>query len=103
MTTDTGIVFAPEQVENLAHNQTKGAFHPFTCPNRGDGNHRDAYGDKGALVATVRGWICPFCDYTQDWAHDSMTSHKSVQFSFKTAVDASPSPTALSPSKGEGE
>ena len=22
-----------------------------------------------ALVATVNGWICPTCDYTQDWAH----------------------------------
>jgi hypothetical protein len=22
------------------------------------------------LVATVNGWICPTCDYTQDWAHD---------------------------------
>lgn len=21
------------------------------------------------LVATVNGWICPTCDYTQNWAH----------------------------------
>lgn len=64
--------FTAEQVENLAHNQTCGHVHPFTCPNRGDGEHRDAYGDKGALVATVRGWICPFCDYTQVGAHNLM-------------------------------
>lgn len=69
-------MFTPDEVEVLAHNQTAHVIHPFTCPNRGDGNHREAYGDKGALVATVRGWICPFCDYTQDWAHESMKVHK---------------------------
>jgi hypothetical protein len=26
-------------------------------------------GDRGVLVPTVRGWICPFCDYKQNWAH----------------------------------
>jgi len=51
-------------------NQTARRFHPFTCPNRSDGEHRNFNGDKGALVATRRGWICPWCDYTQDWAHD---------------------------------
>lgn len=45
-------------------------MHPFTCGNRG--NHPVLAGDKGILVPTVRGWICPFCDYTQDWAHDFM-------------------------------
>lgn len=71
-------VFTPDEVAALAKNQTnegRGPFeqrHPFTCANRGDGNHRHAYGDLGALVPTVRGWICPFCDYTQDWAHDFM-------------------------------
>jgi hypothetical protein len=45
-------------------------MHPFTCPNRG--GHPEVAGDKGILVPTVRGWICPFCDYTQDWAHDFM-------------------------------
>ncbi|RWB67605.1 hypothetical protein [Mesorhizobium sp.] len=70
------MAFTAEQVENLAHNQTSGHVHPFTCANRGDGNHRNAYGDLGALVATVRGWICPFCDYTQDWAHGGMLTGK---------------------------
>lgn len=47
-------------------------MHPFTCGNRGDGNHVANAVDLGALVPTVRGWICPFCDYRQDWAHDFM-------------------------------
>lgn len=59
--------FTPDQVERLAEWQQDGGVHPFTCPNRGDGNHRDIYGDLGALVPTIRGWICPFCDYTQSW------------------------------------
>jgi hypothetical protein len=49
-------------------------LHPFTCPNRG--NHPELAGDKGVLVPTVRGWICPFCDYTQDWAHDFMMGQR---------------------------
>lgn len=65
-------VFTADEVANLAHYQVAGGFHPFTCANRGDGNHREAYGDKGALIPTVRGWICPFCDYTQKWAHNFM-------------------------------
>lgn len=71
-------VFTPDQVEALARHQTNEGrsifeqMHPFTCGNRGDGNHRNIYGDLGALVPTVRGWICPFCDYTQDWAHGFM-------------------------------
>lgn len=69
-------VFTPDEVENLAHNQTSRMVHPFTCANRGDGNHRNAYGDLGALIPTTRGWICPFCDYTQDWAHAVMKSRK---------------------------
>lgn len=40
-------------------------YHPYTCANRGD--HPDLAGDKGILVPTVRGWICPFCDYTQEF------------------------------------
>lgn len=54
-------VFTPEQVTALNEYQAEGTTHPFTC----------AHG-HGTLVATVRGWICPYCDYTQDWAHDFM-------------------------------
>lgn len=80
-----GKTFTADQVENLAFNQTQGATHPFTCPNRGDGRHRNAYGDLGALVATTRGWICPFCDYTQDWAHDFMANAKLDKSAFSWA------------------
>ena len=38
-------------------------MHPYTCGNRDD--HPEVAGDKGVLVPTLRGWICPFCDYTQ--------------------------------------
>jgi hypothetical protein len=63
--------WTPREVTKLNEYQNSGYMHPFTCPNRGDG-HGQFNGDLGALVATVRGWICPYCDYTQDWAHDFM-------------------------------
>lgn len=62
-------IFTPEQVVDLNRYQRAREYHPYTCPYRGDGKHRVFNGDLGALVATVRGWICPFCDYTQGWAH----------------------------------
>lgn len=52
--------------------QRVGRFHPFTCANRSDGGHNRDLGDLGTLVATEDGWICPSCDYTQDWAHPFM-------------------------------
>lgn len=80
-------IFSPDQVVNLAKNQTGRAIHPFTCANRGDGNHRNVFGDLGALVPTVRGWVCPFCDYTQTWAHGFM-SEGVVQNQFlRTALE----------------
>jgi hypothetical protein len=65
--------FTPEQVANLDAFQKRGRFHPFTCPNRGDGRHFHNGIDHGVLIPTVRGWICQCCDYTQGWAHDFMT------------------------------
>jgi hypothetical protein len=47
-------------------------FHPFTCPNRGDGNHFENGEDLGILVPTVSGFICPCCSYMQTWAHPFM-------------------------------
>jgi hypothetical protein len=66
--------WSKEQVEALNHYQRHGKFHPFTCANRSDGNHpfEDEYGDHGALRAYSLGWRCPFCSYTQDWAHEFM-------------------------------
>jgi len=49
-------------------------MHPFTCGKRDD--HPVVAGDKGVLVPTIYGWICPFCDYTQDWAHPFMMGEK---------------------------
>jgi len=68
--------FSPEQVQNLNEFQCRVnggmSFHPFTCQNRGDGNHGEEGGDRGVLIATEAGWVCPHCDYTQNWAHANM-------------------------------
>lgn len=67
--------FTPEQVEALHRHQFGPwespihRFHSYTCPNRGDGRHFNNGADVGALIPTVRGWICQCCDYTQGWAH----------------------------------
>lgn len=60
--------FTPEQVEQLNRYQQGGWMHPFTC-GVGTGRHLD-------LVATEAGWICPDCDYTQDWAHGFMADRE---------------------------
>jgi hypothetical protein len=85
MVSDSPQVFTPEEVTQLwlwqfgpwrpvlgdpTPEQRKLPLHPFTCGNRDD--HPVVAGDKGVLVPTVRGWICPFCDYTQNWAHPFM-------------------------------
>lgn len=58
--------FTPEQVTNLNEYQSSGLMHPFTCADRDDHNGVDI------LIATESGWHCPFCDYTQSWAHEGM-------------------------------
>jgi hypothetical protein len=57
-------VFSPDEVRDLFLRQADARIHPYTCAHRGDERHRDG----GKLVPTVRGWICPYCDYTQTWA-----------------------------------
>lgn len=54
-----------EQVVELNDRQRHSTqIHPFTCE-----ECRDRHvGYEGLLVATIHGWICPTCDYTQDWA-----------------------------------
>jgi hypothetical protein len=59
-----------DQVAALTAWQRCDWAHPFTCAMRDD--HPVIDGDKGILVATVNGWICQCCDYTQTWAHDFM-------------------------------
>lgn len=60
-----------EQVRALNRYQRGGWMHPFTCGSghRTDEHHLDK---QGVLVATESGWLCPFCDYEQDWAHSFM-------------------------------
>lgn len=53
-----------EQVERLNRIQNDHTFHGYTCGgNRTDIYHLDG---EGRLIATVNGWVCPFCDYTQE-------------------------------------
>src|SRR5260221_67572 len=64
-----------KQIDALNAYQMSGMFHPFTCGsgNRTDEKHLDG---QGILEATADGWICPFCDYKQDWAHEFMAQDK---------------------------
>lgn len=82
--------FTPAQVQALNEGQVhvdgSMPIHPFTCPNRGDGityddagaadetgaTHGTEGGDRGILIATESGWVCPHCGYRQDWAHAAM-------------------------------
>jgi hypothetical protein len=76
------IIRAPwtqEVADALNAFQRAGRFHPFTCGsgNRGNEFHAAAianYGlnDAGQLHATLNGWICMGCGYTQDWAFTFM-------------------------------
>lgn len=69
--------FTAEQVVNLDAYQHACLAHPFTCGQRDD--HPFHNGDQGILIPTVRGWICQFCDYTQDWAHAQMADGSYVK------------------------
>jgi hypothetical protein len=62
-------VFTPDEVVNLDKHQHQSRYHPFTCPNHNDDDHRQSL---DCLIPTVRGWVCQFCDYTQNWAHETM-------------------------------
>jgi hypothetical protein len=65
-------VFAPftnQQVELLNQFQGSGKFHSFTC---GSDNCRSI------LIATTNGWICPNCDYKQNWCHSFMVKTTNV-------------------------
>lgn len=96
--------FTKEQVENLNSFQSARIFRPYTCANDGDEIHimfefKSRYGDRDyseyirsekdrgvpfpeasftetKLIATSEGWICPVCDYKQNWAHDFSASKK---------------------------
>ena len=59
-------VFTPEEVHSLNDYQNSGVMHPFTC---GSGHRTEHPDGEGILVATTKGWVCPYCDFRQDWAH----------------------------------
>lgn len=69
------VIWTEDQVAQLNAHQARGDVHPYTCGGeRGDAAHvaraeEDMAHDRGILIATVRGWICPACDYRQFWAH----------------------------------
>lgn len=58
--------FTPEQVDMLNRYQADDTVHGYTCEHW----HGDP-ASRRLLVATTRGWICRYCDYTQNWAHGS--------------------------------
>lgn len=98
--------FTKDQVDNLNAYQHSSSFHPFTCANQGDKAHikyefeklqsdknykeyLKSEKEKGInypeimftntnLIATEDGWICPACDYKQNWAHDFMADKNQI-------------------------
>jgi hypothetical protein len=58
--------FTEDQIKSLNEFQQRAIWHPFTCGN----NHAE----DDLLIAAETGWVCPNCDYTQDWAHDFMAN-----------------------------
>ena len=69
--------FTAEQVKALNDFQ-HGPWHPFTCGTVGCHqtiklkNYDRPFEVSTTLIATEAGWICPNCDYTQNWAWDFM-------------------------------
>lgn len=61
--------FTDDEVDALNLYQASGVFHPFTCAN----------GDRFDLVASNSGWKCPYCGYTQDWAHHWMVDKRFIK------------------------
>lgn len=55
--------FTPEQVAMLKRWQCNSTAHPFTC---------GKCHETSNLIPTEAGWVCDYCDYTQDWAHTFM-------------------------------
>lgn len=70
-------IYAPwtdEQVRNLNAWQIAPSVHPYTCANTAL-----VHDDGGVLIATTKGWRCPECDYTQEWAYLSTTQPPPVE------------------------
>ena len=70
--------FTEEQVAALNAAQANPNLHPYTCGSgrRTDAAHLDG---EGVLVATKTGWVCPYCDYRQDWCHTLLTDRNELK------------------------
>lgn len=58
------------EVDYLNFEQNGGRYHPYTC-------RKNTKKCKN-LIATENGWICPYCNYTQNWA--SINDARYIQF-----------------------
>lgn len=70
------VIWTAEQVEMLKARQADTTMHPYTCGgDRSDRAHRfhaeESCEEAGSLYPTMRGWICPACDYRQFWSHET--------------------------------
>lgn len=75
--------FTPEQVEQLNRFQQLEYMHPFTCGTKEKHKAHPALRTPVVepdcnLVATEAGWVCPCCDYTQNWAHAFMADKQQL-------------------------
>ena len=61
-------LWTDDEVRSLNDYQKCGVFHEFTCGTK----EKHKIGAPDALIATADGWVCPSCDYTQNWAHAGM-------------------------------
>ena len=64
--------FTKEQVTNINIFQNNGRFHPFTC-DCSEIDSDEHKGQRGVLVATVEGLVCPYGKYKQNWVDSFMT------------------------------
>lgn len=68
--------FTPDQQKQLNDYQqnSKNRHHRFICAAI---NCIDGDGEYSVLIARERGWICPCCDYTSNWAYKFMVEQYS--------------------------
>ena len=69
-------MWSSETVNQLNSRQQDPQFHPYTCGTddcgewvqclNWEGKLHDVF-FRSELIATTNGWVCPHCDYTQDW------------------------------------
>lgn len=72
-----GIADFPQHRFGLNRYQLLDLGPPFTCPDRDD-HPDDPAVEKGALIATDDGWVCPHCGYSQAWEWAYMAQRPDV-------------------------